>query len=269
MEEEFQKTPKKADRWFRLAIVFALLYGITFSLHYVFNWILFFAAGYSFFMSYFLLPVQPKIFQQQRRQQNFGGSRQPNAGTATPVNPAQQVKRIVFGVVGTVFGLFFILVVYFMINPEAAENSGEVTAEEVYDEPTEQSASDYIGKGDDFFNNKEYDSAAVYYQKALDREPDNMMAVYGQGIVLWQTDRKDEAMVKFRQSYEGGNRFWWLSYIMADSYDQQGNTGMAIPLYKESLSLDSACTDCYNRLAALEPENSDKYLKLAQKHPSN
>lgn len=260
MSEDFQKTPKKADRWFRLAIVFALLYGITFSLYSIFNWIFFLASGYSFFMSYYLLPVQPSIFQgRPKPQQNWGGQ-----ASAQRQNE-QILKRVIFMIGAGVFVLFM----FFFVKGFVQSIQEEATQPESSEETSEVTAAENIAKGDDFFNASQYDSAEVYYVKALDREPDNVQAMYGKGIVLWQTDRKDEAMTMFRRSYDGGNRFWWLSWVLADASDKEGNAEQAISLYKESLSMDSTCTECYTRLAVLEPANGAKYLELSQKHPAN
>ncbi|MEJ0031071.1 MAG: hypothetical protein WDO15_12135 [Bacteroidota bacterium] len=106
-EEHFEKTPRKAARWFRAFIVLALLYGITFSLHSVFNWIFFLAAVYSLFMSYFTLPVQPKIFQQQSKPFNSGG-RTSYTSTPSPSQLADRGKRVVRIIIFSVAGVFFL-----------------------------------------------------------------------------------------------------------------------------------------------------------------
>jgi tetratricopeptide (TPR) repeat protein len=270
VSEEFQKTPKKANRWFVLAIVFALLYGITFSLYTIFNWIFFLASAYSFFMSYYLLPVQPSIFQGRPRSQQ--GRRGPAGnGDSTIQMPAaaQVVKRVMFTLVGLTLFTTVFFVVKGIVSSEDMQEQTELAPGETAD-VSEPTVVDLLSRGDDFFNNQQYDSAEVYYGKALEIEPANMEAVYGQGIVYWQTNRKDEAMTKFRTSYEGGNRFWWLSWVLADAFEKEGNPTQAIALYKEAIGMDSTnCSECYTRLAALEPENGARYLQLAAKHKSN
>lgn len=267
-EEHFEKTPKKAGRWFRAAIVFALLYGITFSLHSFFNWIFFFASVYAFFMSYFLLPVQPKIFQGGRRSSGSrSGPTQFNTGTgqAGQQDIANKVKRFMFTIVGLTFGMMVIFFIIGILNPEEEQQGGDYSVEG----SATLSSQDFVSEGNQYFNESNYDSADAYYDRALALEPGNMEAVYGKGIVLWQRDRKDEAIIKFRQAYEGGFRYAWLSWVLADVNDKNGNTAQAIGLYKESVGLDSSYTDSYKRLAELEPSNRDKYLQLAQKYESN
>lgn len=273
MAEEFQKTPAKADRWFKAAIVLALLYGATFSLHSIFNWIFFCASGYAFFMSYFLLPVQPKIFQQKRRQERnwtgqaetgnqFGGG-----ATSQPQNAVTVIKRVMFTIVGGVFALFMFFFVKELVDPTPEGTNTEYT--DLYAEGAEPTAQDLVNRGNDLFNDQQYDSAWKYYDLAATADNSNMEAVYGKGIVRYQQDKKEEAMTWFRQSYEGGFRYSWLSWVLAEMNEKNGNATQAISLYKESVSLDSTYVDSYKRLAELEPSNRDKYLKLAEKHASN
>jgi hypothetical protein len=266
-EEQFEKTPRKANRWFRAAIVFALLYGLTFSLNSFFNWIFFSAAAYSFFMSYYLLPVQPGIFQGKKRQ-TWSGPTQENTSTHTdPRSIESKVKRIMFIIVGGFFALFVFFFIIGILNPEIPEQqNGE---ELLYDESVTQSPEGLISRGNDYFNQQQYDSAEAYYDRALDLAPDNMEAVYGKGIVLYQAGKQDEAMTLFRKSYGGGYRFAWLSWVLADMHDKRGESAEAIMLYKESVSLDSSYTDSYKRLAELEPLSRDRYLKLAEKFSGN
>ncbi|HZY79208.1 MAG TPA: tetratricopeptide repeat protein, partial [Cyclobacteriaceae bacterium] len=209
-----------------------------------------------------------------RSQHGSRGSREFNTGTAqstihTP--PAVQVvKRVMFTLLGlTLFMTVFFVVKGIVTQEDIQEQTGISSGEDTAN-VSDQDVTSLLYKGDDFFNSQQYDSAEVYYNKALELAPDNMQAVYGQGIVYYQTDRKEDAMNKFRTSYDGGNRFYWLSWVLADAAEKEGNSAQAINLYKEAIGMDSTqCGECYTRLAALEPENSLKYNQLAQKHASN
>lgn len=266
-DEEFEKTPKKANRWFRIAIVLALLYGATFSLNSFFNWVFFFASAYAFFMSYFLLPAQPKIFQgKQRPSGGWTRPAQKDTGRGpAPADQAAKVKRIMFIIAGTFFGLFFFFFIIGIMNPEPPAQEYE----DLYANGSQPTASDLVNRGNDLFNNQEYDSAGKYYDRAYALDHTNMEAIYGKGIVLYATGNEEQAMPLFRQSYEGGFRFAWLSWVLADMHEKNGNSAQAALLYKESVNLDSSFVDSYKRLAELEPENSFKYLQLAEKHGSN
>ena len=124
--DHFEKTPKKADRWFWIAIVSSLLYGITFSLFSLFNWIFFCISAYAFFMSYYLLPVQPKIFQQRRKQDFFGGSTAGGRGTQSSDAQTQQdkAKRMVTIIVITGVAMIFFFLVLGIF---AGDDSQEIT----------------------------------------------------------------------------------------------------------------------------------------------
>jgi len=268
-EEQFQKTPHKANRWFRAAIAFALLYGLTYSLNSFFNWIFFWASAYSFFMSYYLLPVQPGIFQGRKRQ-TWTGPTQSTTGTQSdPRSIESKVKRITFMIVGGFFALFVFFFIIGIVNPEIPEPQNVEEQEQVFDETVLRSPEALISTGNNYFNDQQYDSAGVYYDRALALAPDNMEAVYGKGIVRYQQGKEDEAMTLFRRSYEGGYRFVWLSWVLADMHDKRGETAEAIMLYKESVNLDSTYTESYKRLAELEPLNKEQYLKLADRHSGN
>jgi hypothetical protein len=271
-EPEFEKTPKKAGRWFRSFIFFALLYGITFSLHFVFNWIFFFAAAYSFFMSYFLLPVQPRIFQARpssRGPQFDRGARATQAQSAPNVQTTR-ARKVILIVAFVIFGMFMIpFTIGFIEGLRGEDSTDDPFSDEQSTESNDTDAMNYVDKGNEFFNNQQYDSATAYYEKALAIDSNYGAAIYGKGIVAYNNGRIDEANRYFLQAYDQGYRYAWLSWALADMYDKQGQTVRAMDFYKESVGLDSSYTDSYRRLAELEPANSQKYLDLVQKHTSN
>ena len=270
--EQFEKTPQKAARWFRAFIVLSLLYGITFSLTSFFNWIFFWAAIYSFFMSYFLLPVQPKIFQgrpKQARGPIFNtGTRSAEGAPVTPGERGKKFVKIVVAVMGALFMIPFVIGFIDGWNGDDQTTSDPQEQTSTFD-ATDSSPASLVERGNGFFNNQQYDSADVYYDLALASDDGYGEAIYGKGIVAYQQGRSDEANTYFIRSYEGGFRYAWLSWVLADMYDKQGQTSRAADLYKESVKLDSTYTDSYKRLAELEPGLRDKYLELARKYGNN
>ncbi len=273
--ETFEKTPKKASRWFRAFIVLTLLYGITFSLDSFFNWIFFWAALYCFFMSYFTLPVQPKVFQGRPKQQfNYGsraGQAQTQSGQGGADVPAARGRKTVILVVSILLGVFVGIPFIVGLIEGFTEESSTTTDTEEQSTSSEEATTGMalVDIGNDFFNQQQYDSADKYYDRALADDADNMAAVYGKGIVLYQRDRRDEANAWFLRAHEGGYRYAWLSWVLADTYDKQGQSVKAVNFYKESVNLDSTYTDSYKRLAELEPANSAKWLELAQKYKTD
>ncbi|HEX8060095.1 MAG TPA: tetratricopeptide repeat protein [Cyclobacteriaceae bacterium] len=251
--EYFEKTPRKANRWFRAFVVLALLYGITFSLYSIFNWTFFLGAAYSLFMSFFTLPVQPKIFQKQSKPFNSGA----RASYSPPsFQPARNKKVVAITIAAVSFFAFILLLGIF------SGNSDEASA-------TNDSASDLTDAGMDSYRQEKYDEAEGYFDRALATDPSYMEAVYGKGISLYQKGNSEEANSYLTHAYEGGFQHAWLSWELADSYEKNGDPERAIALYKESIGLDSSYVDCYNRLAELLPEERDKYLELAAKHANN
>lgn len=250
--EYFEKTPKKAARWFRAFIILTLLFGITFSLNWFFNWLLFFAASYSLFMSYFLLPVQPKIFQGR-----------PNRGPQKTVDDVTKRKRTIF----VIIGIFFFVMIFIPFLIGMIEGLSEETPDA--GTPVEETVTEELSpvvKGNEFFTQQQYDSADKYYDMALAEDPGDMEAVYGKGIVAYNRGNVDVANTHFIRAYDGGFRYAWLSWALADMYDKQNMTGRAVELYKESVNLDSTYTDSYLRLAELEPSRDEMWRDLAEKH---
>jgi len=279
--EYFEKTPRKAARWFRAFIVFALLYGITYSLHRIFNWVFFLGAAYSLFMSYFTLPVQPKIFQKQSKPFNDGGRATYTSPPKSPSIQTDKIKKIVRVITFSVVGFFaFLIVVGIFAGNDNDQPTTTTTPDEEqpYDSEDSSSSSESGGsnaaealayQGNEFINKGQPDSADIYYDRALAIDPDLMMAVYGKGLVLYNRGNPDEARTYFTKAYEGGYRYAWLSWVMGDLFEKSGDKERAISMYQECIQLDSTFTDSYNRLAELVPDDREKYLDLAQKHPAN
>jgi tetratricopeptide (TPR) repeat protein len=260
--EYFEKTPRKANRWFRAFVVLALLYGITFSLHSIFNWIFFLGSAYSLFMSYFTLPVQPRIFQKQGKPFNTAG----RAPYGSPVSQPDRARKIVWVTTMSIVGFFVFLIIVGVFNSNDPE---EQTPESTDSEATDDTPTSLTNTGLDLYRAEKFDESEGYFDRALALDPAYMEAVYGKGIVLYQRGDRDEANTYLAHAYEGGYQHPWLSWELADTFEKNGNTQRAVELYKESVGLDSSYVDCYNRLAELVPAERDKYLELARKHAND
>jgi tetratricopeptide (TPR) repeat protein len=85
--------------------------------------------------------------------------------------------------------------------------------------------------GDDFYNQKQYDSALVWYN----------------------------------QAYAGGLRNRYLCHLMGYIYDTKDSTARAASLYKEALEYDDSVVDIYIRLGELFPgSEGDVYRSKAK-----
>jgi tetratricopeptide (TPR) repeat protein len=269
VSDYFEKTPHKANRWFRAFMVLALVYGITFSLNSIFNWIFFLGAGYSLFMSYFTLPVQPKIF--QRQSQSFNSGARATYGSAGSSAPQADRNKKVMAIAISIAGFFFFLIMVgiFSGNDQDESSSESTESTGVSPETSDESAANLTNTGMDLYTQEKYDESDGYFDRALVLDPGYMEAIYGKGIVLYQKGNREEANTYFTRAYEGGYEYAWLSWVLADTYDKSGATTRAVELYKESVRLDSSYVDSYNRLAELVPEEREKYLELAQKFAAN
>jgi tetratricopeptide (TPR) repeat protein len=158
-------------------------------------------------------------------------------------------------------------------------------------------AEEWLGTGSWHLNNSAYDSAIFYFDKALEVEPQNTLALYNKGLSLYNLGRYQEATVPlematefepgyseamlllgdchynavnyppalewYTKAYELGERSANLSHLLAFLHDNKGESDPAIAFYKETLSMDSSRVDIYERLAVLEPVNANEYNRLA------
>lgn len=143
----------------------------------------------------------------------------------------------------------------------------------------------YLDRGNAFLYADQTDSAMVEYDKALAIEPDMEGAVHGKGIIyynrkqyrraiesgelavrinpdcndarlligdsFYNSSQLDSALRWYEEAYSNNYRSAGLSHVMAYIYDTKGETGRAIPLYKEAISYDTSRTQIYQRLGEL------------------
>ena len=149
--------------------------------------------------------------------------------------------------------------------------------------------------GNSFYDQSLYDSALYYYNRVLSLDANNSPVLYNKGLVLYNQKNYSEsaglasrciqidpsntdallllgdnyqgqnnldlALASYNKAYESGVRSAALSNMLAYIYDEKKNALKAISFYKETLKLDSARTDVYGRLAVLEPQNKDWYVR--------
>jgi tetratricopeptide (TPR) repeat protein len=158
-------------------------------------------------------------------------------------------------------------------------------------------AEEWLGTGTWHSNNSAYDSAIFYFDKVLEVEPGNTLALYNKGLSLYNLGKYQEATFPleeaiktqpgysqamlllgdchynavnyspaldwYTRAYELGERSANLSHLLAFLHDNNGQTDSAIAFYKETLSMDSSRVDIYERLAVLDPVNAGEYTRLA------
>ncbi|HRJ29183.1 MAG TPA: tetratricopeptide repeat protein [Cyclobacteriaceae bacterium] len=153
----------------------------------------------------------------------------------------------------------------------------------------------YVEYGNIFLITDRYEDALTQYEKALAIDPRHSDAQYNKGLVYYEQKRYSEAIkvttniLYYDPSYyhamlligdcyytqnqlDSALRFYegayvnnykssQLTYMLAYLYDTKGETGRAIELYKETLSLDSANSDSYERLSELLPPEEGNWYR--------
>ncbi|MBK5279699.1 MAG: tetratricopeptide repeat protein [Bacteroidia bacterium] len=278
--------------WFGLALFW--------SVDKSFRWIFFgvaIAVGFIYLLKSGAFDFKSSDFFQPRRgsQRNF-----PSASTLT----ASEKGALYFGV-GTIVALILAFVFY-AVSTGFETQKDEVQPVEIISETTTallNNPDDVLEQGNNFFNNSEFDSAMVCYNRALSLRPgfkeayfnialiyssqsDYSNAIltlekclqshsdYGEALQLMgncysRQERQDEALPFFERAYATGTRNAELSHYLGYLYDLKENTPRAIEFYKEAIQQDSSKVDVYKRLAELEPEKSEWYTKKAEQWAGN
>lgn len=299
MDPNEEKQKLKSDRLFKMAIGVSLLFGVTWGLPGVFNWLFFGAAFYLFFLSWFHRPRKAPEPTYERFQQGAANMHEQRQNAS---------KRIAIIISLVIFGFFFFLI---LIGTFMSDDEGmEVTTTESYtnedrmtlaEDPNNVEALTNIAN--EFLSDSQYDSAIFYYQRIINLDRQNENALYSLGVAYYnQTQyqksidvlracaqaypengdallilghdyydqqKMEDAFVWYTKAYEKGVRNAFLSHVLGYLHDTKGNVQRAIEFYKEAVEQDSTKTDVYTRLAELEPANATRYTELAERWKSN
>lgn len=300
MDSEDEQKLKLVKRYTRLAIMSAILLALLWPLDSFFFWIFSGATAYFAFLAFYF---RPRVDREEEKfeyaQPSWQATRHKSSVNVSPKN----VKLIVVISVLAFFGFLVILMIIGFATgddstPEliSKENTINENRELLSGDPTNVDALTNLGNS--FYENGQYDSAMVYYERVLKIDSKNGSGLYNKGLVHYQKkeyqksmdilrqcisldpDNTDAIMVLgdnyysqdqfmqaldwYKQAYTKGARTAGLLNVMAYIYDQQNQKGEAIRFYKEALQQDSSLVYVYTRLADLEPNDSDWYKKKAQ-----
>jgi tetratricopeptide (TPR) repeat protein len=281
------------SRWARtLAISFAALFAIFWSLGSFFFWLLLGCSVYFTFLSIYFSDTQFNFFAgRQDNRDPDTGYRGPDASRGgTAPNPAvRAVRIIVFSVIGFFTFLFFVGIFFGEDVPE--DNDASATQET--NETSAAVSTDDNSKGNAFFNDGNYDSALWYYDRVLVKNPDDQDGLYNKSLVHAMNQRYSESIPLVRrclQLYPNYNEAWWLlgydynainnldsavysverAYnndfketsfleLMGEIYSKTGARDKAKEFYLKVIEKDSDNINACKALIELDPDNAARY----------
>ncbi len=277
-------------KWSRiLALVFAGLFAIFWSLGSFFFWFLLGGLVYFIFLSLYFSGIQLNF----QRDSPSGDPYRPYQGSGRSSNPVSPVVRVVrimaFSAVG--FFLFLILVGIFFGEKTPAESSTASSTEEP-EVPANENIDDNA-KGNEFFGDGNYDSALWYYNKVLAKNPDDRDGLYNKGLTYSMKEEYGMSIPIARKClnlYPDNNDAWWLlgydyneinnidsaiyslerAYnndfreasflqLMGEVYLKAGVQDKAKASYLQAIEKDADNLAAYKALIQLDPENASRY----------
>ena len=131
-----------------------------------------------------------------------------------------------------------------------------------------QNVNKEIIKGNEAYKKTQYDQAALTYQKALSKAPNNTTAYYNLGNSLYKKDKLDDAL----QAYDNSARTAPDNNIKAKAYynggvtlQKQNKIGECIKAYKNTLKLNPNDEDARQNLERALMQQKQKQQKQDQK----
>jgi tetratricopeptide (TPR) repeat protein len=282
-------------KWYKLiAILFAALFSIFWSLGSFFFWFLLGMSLYFGFLALYSSGIEFNLFEGRPREQDrYGSFRNPQGQSqGNPVSATKIVRIVVFSIVG----FFFFLVLVGLFVGEDAPDSTDTTSSENASMPDEANGTiDYTTKGNDFFSAANYDSAIWCYDQVLAGNPTDQYGLYNKSLSFFMKKEfttSIDIVKKCLAEHPDYNEAWWLlgddyysinnldsatyclerAYnnnfreanflqLMAENYVKLGEQQKAKEFYLQVVDKDPSNVDSYKELIKLDPENSDQYQR--------
>jgi tetratricopeptide (TPR) repeat protein len=206
---------------------------------------------------------------------------------------ASKAIRISIFLLGASF-FFFIMVGIINGNDGESESSPESS-------PSDQINDNLSNadRGTNFYNQGSYDSAMIFYDKALAENAQDLDAQYGKALTYFSQGDLDASQAWTRKSIRTQSDYnlsWWLlgdiyytkqqydsaavcleqAYryktddpdfylLMAQTYESMDNKQRAIEWYRKVIEKDDSRTEAYEHLITLDPDNAASYKVLLEK----
>jgi tetratricopeptide (TPR) repeat protein len=183
------------------------------------------------------------------------------AGWTSPHQQASstgsQVKKAIGIVIAVVFFIFFLLLMIgiFVGDDETAQAENPDTFT--------------YGEARVLYENEDYRGAIKVLWDDVTNNTNDTQSILLMGDSYYALKQLDSAYVWYDEAYSRGERYAFLSHVLAYIHDERGNTQEAIKFYKEAVEMDSSKADVYKRLAELEPENAEFYRAKEKEFGAN
>ena len=301
MEESSPSTTK--SKWQgRLALLFALLFSIFWSLDSFFFWVLLgLSTGFGL-LTLLSSGIIISLFNRPPTPQNpyrIYQSPPTDSAPADPVFILRKIMRVVLIVAAGIVVFLFVVGIFADKSPDTKTDSEQpknLTSTTVDTNALNE-------KGNAFFNQANYDSSLWYYEKALVANPNDQYALYNKALVfLMKQDYRysitivkkclrlypdynegmwllgddyysmhnyDSAQFTLEQAYDNGFKDPGFMQLMGDVYLKKDNRAKAAEFYKNVIAIDTTKVEVYKQLIELDPDNADWYRKKANSLESN
>jgi tetratricopeptide (TPR) repeat protein len=249
------------QRYVRYMIVLAFAFALLHAIHPFFFTLLFWSSlGMGIMALYY--HIHYKVSQRGQRTEYTQANRrqghraehkqaQPTAGAPNPPSKKVVLMIVLFAFVG-----FFVFMIIIFVSAFSEEDEYTMALSV---EP------EAIMKARRHYEDEQYQEAIRTLQPLMTEEVNDIIPILILGDSYYALQRYDSAYVYYDDAYLLGERSPFLCHALAYMLDEKGDTENAIKLYKESVSMDSARVEIYQRLSELEPQNSSAYLHLKQR----
>ncbi len=283
-----EQNKKLTNRYFKWAIACCFLLALLWPLGNFVFWTMLGVISYFAFLSFYHRPKTVPIFERPNAapwgtKQQMGNPAQAFFGKIKKLKPIQLLIAI--------GGLMLVLMV---LIPNLNSGSSEGNQPSINKTVNVDSL---VGLGNERYNRGEYESALVFYEKALQADPTDQFGLYNKALVYYSKkdyrksisltrycikknpaygpayyllgddykfiNQRDSARIFFEKAYQLGARDSGLLQNLGDiSYDEKETEG-AIQFYKEAIEQDTTLVYIYERLAELEPSQAENYRRRA------
>jgi tetratricopeptide (TPR) repeat protein len=129
---------------------------------------------------------------------------------------------------------------------DAKEAKGAKEAKEAKEVKDTKDAATYHTLGFSYFDKGEYDMAIADFSKAINLDPEFLLAYYNRGVAYFDKHEYDLAIADFSRAMELGFKGKGSYHIRGVAYGKKGQYDMAVADFTKALELDPKDATIYN-----------------------